>query len=80
MTDPAPRPVRQRRFPWRVYLVLLALILLLTIFPFFMMVSDPNLGVLLVITAPLGMGAVMVWGITLVIHRLAWGRHNRPVP
>ena len=75
MTIPAPSPAR--RFPWWVYWIVLAFILLFTIFPFFLMAGDPNLGVMLVITAPLGMGALMVWGIILAIHRIAWGRGNR---
>ena len=75
MTIPAPSPAR--RFPWWVYWIVLVFILLFTIFPFFLMVSDPNLGMMLLITGPLGMGALMVWGIILVIHRIAWGRRNR---
>jgi hypothetical protein len=78
MTIPGPSPVR--RFPWWVYWIVLAFVLIFTIFPFFLMVGDPNLGVMLVLTAPLGMGALMVWFIILAIHRIAWGRSNRPAP
>lgn len=72
--DPAARP---SRFPWWVYLALLACILLFTIAPFGLMVGDSGLGVLLVITAPMGMGALIVWVIILAIHRIAWGKSDR---
>ena len=39
------------------------------------------LGWLMLVTLPLGFGALIVWLIILLIHRAAWGRANaRPVP
>jgi hypothetical protein len=35
------------------------------------------MGWLMLVTLPLGFGAAIVWLITLLIHRSAWGRHNR---
>ncbi|MET3897678.1 hypothetical protein ABIB57_001624 [Devosia sp. UYZn731] len=73
-------PIHQSRFPWWVYWTALIFILAFTIAPFFLMVADSGLGILLIVTAPLGMGALIVWGIVVTIHRLAWGRHNKPSP
>ena len=104
----APAPVR--RFPWRLYTILLVVILLFALWPvlsvyFTYLVAGANgcvvnegsvnpclvwgndiggllyttgvMGWFMLATLPLGGGALIVWLVMLIIHRLAW-RRNQP--
>lgn len=101
---------RPRRFPWWVYWLLLALILVIAALPVISVAiagwiaeangcvlhegfSNPcvvngedigdtlyTLGVMgwfMLATIPLGFGALVVWLVVLVAHRLYWGHRRR---
>lgn len=102
-----------RRFPWWVYWLALALILLLALAPMISVViagsiAEANdctlnegsvhpclvggtdmgetlyamgvMGWFMLGTLPLGAGALLVWAVVLVLHRLYWGRNQRSRP
>ena len=56
------------RFPWRFYLLVLALLLVCTL----LLAHFGGLA----LSLPLGGGALLVWAIMFSIHWLAWRRHS----
>jgi hypothetical protein len=105
------QPARQgaRRFPWAVYWLVFAILVVLTIWPVISVlvassIAEANgcaldegsvhpclvtgadwgealyamgvLGWLMLATLPLGGGALLVWLIILLIHRIAWRRRK----
>ena len=106
--DPSPSPVR--RFPWPVYWLVFAVLVIFTILPIVSVVIASSiaeshgcaldegsvhpclvngadwgetlytmgvLGWLMLATLPLGGGALLVWLIIVVIHRIAWSNRSR---
>ena len=106
--DPSPSPVR--RFPWLVYWLVFAVLVIFTILPMVSVViasiiaenhgcaldegsmhpclvngADWSetlytmfvLGWLMLVTLPLGGGALLVWLIVLVIHHIAWSNRRK---
>ncbi|WP_055047069.1 hypothetical protein [Devosia sp. A16] len=104
---------RQRRFPWWVYWIVLAIILLVALAPVFSVmvagsIAEANgcaldegsvhpcivngedigstlytLGVMgwfMLATIPLGAGALLLWAVVLIVHRLYWGRKREATP
>jgi len=104
---------QQRRFPWWLYWIVLAIILLVALAPVLSVlvagaIADANgctlnegsvnpcvvngedigptlyaLGVMgwfMLATIPLGAGALLLWAVVLVVHRLYWGRKRGDVP
>ena len=105
--------VRQRRFPWWAYWIVLAIILLVALAPVLSVIvagtiADANgcaldegsvhpcivngedigstlyaLGVMgwfMLATIPLGAGALLLWAVVLIAHRLYWGRKRGGAP
>jgi hypothetical protein len=104
---------QQRRFPWWVYWIALAIILLVALAPVLSVIvagsiADANgcaldegsvhpcivngedigstlyaLGVMgwfMLATIPLGAGALLLWAVVLIAHRLYWGRKRGDAP
>lgn len=105
--------VAKRRFPWWVYLIVLAVILVVALAPLISVIiagsiADANgctlnegsvhpcivggndmgstlyamgmMGWFMIATIPLGAGAVLVWAVVLIVHRLYWGRKRETTP
>ena len=105
--------VPKRRFPWWVYLIVLAIILVVALVPLISVIiagsiAEANgcaldegsvhacivggndigstlyamgvMGWFMIATIPLGAGAVLVWAVVLIVHRLYWGRKREGTP
>ena len=103
----------KRRFPWWVYWVALAIILLVALAPVISVIvagsiADANgctlnegsvhpcivngedigstlytlgmMGWFMIATIPLGAGALLLWAVVLIAHRLYWGRKRERTP
>jgi hypothetical protein len=109
VSEAKPARSRPRRFPWAVYWLVFAILVVLTIWPVISVlaassIAEANgcaldegsvhaclvngadwgealyamgvLGWLMLATLPLGGGALLVWLIILIIHRIAWRRRK----
>jgi hypothetical protein len=109
VSEAQPARPRARRFPWAVYWLVFAILVVLTIWPVISVlvassIAEANgcaldegsvhpclvdgadwgealytmavLGWLMLATLPLGGGALLVWLIILIIHRIAWRRRK----
>ena len=105
--------VAKRRFPWWVYWIVLAVILVVALAPLISVIiagsiAEANgcaldegsvhacivggndmgstlyamgvMGWFMIATIPLGAGAVLVWVVVLIAHRLYWGRKTEGTP
>jgi hypothetical protein len=110
MTTPGQASVKPRKFPWWIYWILLAVIVVFMISPIIpvsiaeMAAKDHGctlnegsatpcivdgkdigpdiytmgmMGWLFLATAPLGIGALLLWIVVAIIHRVVWGRRHK---